>query len=209
MIIVKFYKDIMESRNLVKALVSNFSRFDGLKSVLSKSMQEMKEAGTYKVERVITSPQSSSIVANGKEVINFCANNYLGLAHNPQIEAGAMSAIKEFGYGLSSVRFICGTQSIHKKLEKVISDFHGTDDTILYASCYDANEGIFDALLTDQDAVISDELNHASIIAGIRLCKSKRYRYKHLDMVDLEERLKESQEQRFRMIITDGVFSMV
>lgn len=148
------------------------------------------------------------IRANGKQVINFCANNYLGLANHPRVTAAAKRAIDSHGFGMASVRFICGTQDIHKTLERKISEFHKMDDTILYPSCFDANAGIFEAILTDEDAVISDTLNHASIIDGIRLCKAKRQRYKHLDMHDLEEQLKQSMDKRIRLIVTDGVFSM-
>lgn len=172
----------------------------------------MKEAGTYKVERVITSPQASEVrVQNGKEpVLNFCANNYLGLSSHPSLVEAAQQALGSHGFGLSSVRFICGTQDLHKKLEYAISKFHGTEDTILFPSCFDANAGLFEACLGPEDAVISDALNHASIIDGIRLCKAQRHRYNHLDMGHLEEILKECVEKgtRHRMIVTDGVFSM-
>ena len=172
-------------------------------------LTEIKEAGLYKNERVIITPQSSAIqVEGGKDVINFCANNYLGLADNPELIQAAKDRMNARGYGLASVRFICGTQDTHKQLEQAISDFFGTEDTILYAACFDANGGLFEPLLTDQDAIISDALNHASIIDGVRLCKAVRYRYANGDMADLEEQLKKAQAQRFRIIATDGVFSM-
>ena len=171
--------------------------------------QQIKDAGLWKSERVITTPQSSSVnTLEQGSLINMCANNYLGLADNQGIIDAASEALRRWGYGLSSVRFICGTQEIHKELEKKISEFLFTEDTILYSSCFDANGGLFECLLTDQDAVISDELNHASIIDGVRLCKAARYRYKNNDMTDLEERLKEASSARIRLIITDGVFSM-
>ena len=172
-------------------------------------LTEIKEAGLYKNERVIITPQSSAIqVAGGKDVINFCANNYLGLADNPELIQAAKDRMDARGYGMASVRFICGTQDTHKQLEQAISDFFGTEDTILYAACFDANGGLFEPLLTEQDAIISDALNHASIIDGVRLCKAVRYRYANGDMADLEEQLKKAQDQRFRIIATDGVFSM-
>ena len=172
-------------------------------------LTEIKEAGLYKNERVIITPQSSAIqVEGGKDVINFCANNYLGLADNPELIQAAKDRMDARGYGMASVRFICGTQDTHKQLEQAISDFFGTEDTILYAACFDANGGLFEPLLTDQDAIISDALNHASIIDGVRLCKAVRYRYANGDMADLEEQLKKAQGQRFRIIATDGVFSM-
>ena len=176
---------------------------------LQKELLEIKNAGLFKEERIIISPQKAEIkVKSGQEVLNFCANNYLGLSNNSQLIAAAKKALDERGYGMSSVRFICGTQDLHKELEKTISKFFGTEDTILYASCYDANGGAFEPLFTAEDAIISDELNHASIIDGVRLCKAKRYRYANADMVDLEAKLIEAQEQRFRIIVTDGVFSM-
>jgi glycine C-acetyltransferase len=177
----------------------------------ASELASIRAAGTFKVERIITTQQSNKIgVANkpGQKVINFCANNYLGLAHNADLEMAAKKAIDSHGLGLSSVRFICGTQDIHKQLEGKISQFHSMEDTILYPSCFDANAGIFEVLLGEQDAVISDSLNHASIIDGIRLCKARRLRYKHMDMADLEEQLKAAQSNRFRLIATDGVFSM-
>ena len=172
-------------------------------------LSDIKEAGLYKNERVIITPQSSAIqVEGGKDVINFCANNYLGLADNPELIQAAKDRMDARGYGMASVRFICGTQDTHKQLEQAISDFFGTEDTILYAACFDANGGLFEPLLTEQDAIISDALNHASIIDGVRLCKAVRYRYANGDMADLEEQLKKAQDQRFRIIATDGVFSM-
>jgi len=174
----------------------------------------MKEAGTYKVERVITSPQASAVTVEGdasaEPVLNFCANNYLGLSSHPALVKAAQEALASHGFGLSSVRFICGTQDLHKRLEQAISDFHGTEDTILFPSCFDANAGLFEACLGPEDAVISDSLNHASIIDGIRLCKAQRHRYIHMDMADLERILKEcvAAGTRHRMIVTDGVFSM-
>lgn len=168
----------------------------------------MRVAGTYKSERTITTPQSANIATNGREVINLCANNYLGLADHPTVLEAARNALDEWGYGLASVRFICGTQQIHKELESKLSAFLGTDDTILYSSCFDANGGLFETLLGAEDAVISDSLNHASIIDGVRLCKAQRYRYANNDMADLEAKLKEAQGARFRLIATDGVFSM-
>lgn len=176
---------------------------------LQSILDDIREAGLYKNERVIITPQSSAIqVEGGKDVINFCANNYLGLADNPELIQAAKDRMDARGYGMASVRFICGTQDTHKQLEQAISDFFGTEDTILYAACFDANGGLFEPLLTDQDAIISDALNHASIIDGVRLCKAVRYRYANGDMADLEEQLKKAQAQRFRIIATDGVFSM-
>jgi len=179
-----------------------------LEPVLSAELNEIKEAGLFKTERVITTPQAADIKANGKEVINFCANNYLGLSSHPKVIQAAIDAIHTHGFGMSSVRFICGTQDIHKELEEKLAKFLGTEDTILYAAAFDANGGLFEPLLNEQDAIISDELNHASIIDGIRLCKAQRHRYKHNDMNDLEEQLKATQHLRHRMIVTDGVFSM-
>ena len=170
---------------------------------------EIRAAGLYKAERIITTPQDAHIrVAGGEPVLNMCANNYLGLAEHPEVVQAAHEGLQRWGYGLSSVRFICGTQAIHKELEDRLSKFLGTDDTILYTSCFDANGGLFETLLTAEDAVISDELNHASIIDGVRLCKAQRFRYRNNDMADLEEKLKEAQSARFRLIATDGVFSM-
>ena len=180
-----------------------------LKDHLDAQLAEIRQAGLYKPERVISTPQGARIeVAGGQPVLNLCANNYLGLAQHPEIKAAAQHALDRWGYGLASVRFICGTQSPHKHLEEKISEFLGTEDTILYSSCFDANGGLFETLLGPEDAVISDELNHASIIDGIRLCKAQRHRYKNNDMADLEARLRESASARFRLIATDGVFSM-
>ena len=178
------------------------------KSVYAQALAEIDSAGLWKHERVITSPQAAHITTSGKEVINFCANNYLGLSSHPRIMAAARKALDERGYGLSSVRFICGTQDRHKELEAAVSKFLGTEDTILYSSCFDANGGLFETLLGEQDAIISDALNHASIIDGVRLCKADRHRYEHDDLNDLEAKLKATQDKRLRMIATDGVFSM-
>ncbi|HVV68359.1 MAG TPA: glycine C-acetyltransferase [Gammaproteobacteria bacterium] len=176
---------------------------------LQKQLADIKAAGLYKEERIITSPQRAAInVMNGKEVINFCANNYLGLSDHPALIVAGKIALDQYGYGMSSVRFICGTQSVHKMLESQLSEFLGTEDTILYSSCFDANGGLFETLLSEEDAVISDSLNHASIIDGIRLCKAKRFRYANNDMVDLERQLQAASQNRFRLIATDGVFSM-
>ena len=175
---------------------------------LQQTLKEIREAGLYKEERLIESPQAAAIQVAGKEVLNFCANNYLGLSNHPRLIEGAKRMMDERGYGMSSVRFICGTQDIHKQLEDAISRFFKTEDTILYAACFDANGGVFEPLLTEEDAIISDALNHASIIDGVRLCKAKRYRYANADMEDLEKQLQVAQEQRFRIIVTDGVFSM-
>ncbi|MBO4488180.1 MAG: glycine C-acetyltransferase [Bacteroidales bacterium] len=176
---------------------------------LQKELADIKEAGLYKNERIIASPQSGEItLQDGSKVLNFCANNYLGLANDSRLIAAAKEALDTHGYGMASVRFICGCSDLHKALEKKIAEFFGTEDTILYAACFDANGGVFEPLLTEQDAIISDALNHASIIDGVRLCKAVRYRYKNADMADLEEQLKAAQAQRFRIIVTDGVFSM-
>ncbi len=175
---------------------------------LQQTLKEIREAGLYKEERLIESPQAAAIQVAGKEVLNFCANNYLGLSDHPRLIEGAKRMMDLRGYGMSSVRFICGTQDIHKELEAAISKFFKTEDTILYAACFDANGGVFEPLLTEDDAIISDALNHASIIDGVRLCKAKRYRYANADMEDLERQLQAAQEQRFRIIVTDGVFSM-
>ncbi|MEE9460653.1 MAG: glycine C-acetyltransferase [Bacteroidales bacterium] len=180
-----------------------------IKIHLEKELADIKEAGLYKNERIITSAQGAEIaVSTGEEVLNFCANNYLGLSNHPALVEAAKQALDSHGYGMSSVRFICGTQDLHKELEQEIARFHGTEDTILYAACFDANGGVFEPLLTAEDAIISDSLNHASIIDGVRLCKAQRYRYKNADMEDLEQQLKTTQSQRFRIIVTDGVFSM-
>lgn len=183
--------------------------YQNFKSFLQSELQGINDAGLYKNERIIVSPQGAAIrVSDGKEVLNFCANNYLGLSNNQQLKDAAKSAIDTHGYGMSSVRFICGTQDLHKQLETSIARFFGTEDTILYAACFDANGGVFEPLLSAEDAIISDALNHASIIDGVRLCKAQRYRYANADMADLEEQLKKAQAQRFRLIVTDGVFSM-
>ena len=183
--------------------------YNTLKPVLQQELAEIEKAGLYKRERIITSPQGADItVQGGKEVINFCANNYLGLSSNPKVIEAAKAVMDTHGYGLSSVRFICGTQDIHKELEQKIADFLGTEDTILYAAAFDANGGVFEPLFNEQDAIISDELNHASIIDGVRLCKAQRQRYKHDDMADLEAKLQETASCRHRIIVTDGAFSM-
>ncbi|HEY2722178.1 MAG TPA: glycine C-acetyltransferase [Chitinophagaceae bacterium] len=175
---------------------------------IGKEIEEIKSSGLYKTERIISSPQGAEITVNGKTVLNFCANNYLGLSSHAGVVEAAHQAIESHGYGMSSVRFICGTQDIHKELEKKISQFLGTEDTILYAACFDANGGIFEPLLNEEDAIISDALNHASIIDGVRLCKAQRFRYEHNNMNDLESKLKETATCRSRIIVTDGVFSM-
>jgi len=175
---------------------------------LQTELQEIREAGLYKQERIIESPQGAEITVNGRTVLNFCANNYLGLSSHPKVVAAAKAAVDHRGYGMSSVRFICGTQDIHKELEEKISKFLGTDDAILYVACFDANGGVFEPLLGEADAIISDELNHASIIDGVRLCKARRGRYKHNDMADLEAQLQGTMDCRTRMIVTDSVFSM-
>jgi len=179
-----------------------------IKEYLQQELAAIDAAGLYKRERIICSPQRAAIEVGGREVLNFCANNYLGLSDNPRLIEAAKKALDARGFGMSSVRFICGCQDIHKELEKAIADYFGTEDTILYAACFDANGGVFEPLFTDQDAIISDALNHASIIDGVRLCKAVRYRYANADMAELEECLKKAQEQRFRIIVTDGVFSM-
>lgn len=179
-----------------------------IKEHLAKTISGLREAGLYKDERIIESPQGAAIQVKGKEVLNFCANNYLGLANDPRLIQASKDMMDRRGYGMSSVRFICGTQDIHKQLEAAISDYFKTEDTILYAACFDANGGLFGSFLNEEDAIISDALNHASIIDGVRLCKAKRYRYKNADMDDLERCLKEAQAQRYRIICTDGVFSM-
>ena len=179
-----------------------------LQQHLQNELKEIKEAGLYKEERLIEGPQQAAIQVQGKEVLNFCANNYLGLSNNPRLIQAAKDMMDRRGYGMSSVRFICGTQDVHKELEAASSKFFKTEDTILYAACFDANGGVFEPLLTADDAIISDALNHASIIDGVRLCKAKRYRYANADMEDLERQLQAAQEQRFRIIVTDGVFSM-
>ena len=185
--------------------------YGAIKEHLQQELEEIKEAGLYKKERIITSPQDAVIkISTGEEVINFCANNYLGLSSHPEVIKAAKETLDSRGFGMSSVRFICGTQDIHKELEKKIADFYGTEDTILYAAAFDANGGIFEPLLTAEDAIISDSLNHASIIDGVRLCKAARYRYENGNMEDLEKQLKAANEKgaRFKIIVTDGVFSM-
>ena len=183
--------------------------FGTIKEHISEELNQIKESGLFKAERVLSGPQRMHItIQGGREVLNMCANNYLGLADNPEVIQAAKNSYDKWGFGLSSVRFICGTQQIHKELERKISEFLCTDDAALYSSCFDANGGLFETLLTAEDAVISDALNHASIIDGIRLCKAKRFRFKNCDMQDLEEKLKEAQSSRFRLIATDGVFSM-
>jgi glycine C-acetyltransferase len=180
-----------------------------LKDHLTRQLAEIDQAGLYKRERVISTPQGTHVrVSDGQPVLNLCANNYLGLAQHPEIKQAAHDGLDRWGYGMASVRFICGTQGVHKQLEQRLSGFLGTEDTILYTSCWDANGGVFETLFTAEDAIISDELNHASIIDGIRLCKAQRHRYKNNDMVELESRLKEAASARFRLIVTDGVFSM-
>ncbi|TME03577.1 MAG: glycine C-acetyltransferase [Chloroflexi bacterium] len=182
--------------------------FERMRSHLTQQLEEIRGAGLEKPERVITTPQGSTVGVAERDVLNLCANNYLGLADHPAVVAAAREALDRWGYGMASVRFICGTQEVHKELEAALTEFLGTEDTILYSSCFDANGGIFEALLDERDAVISDALNHASIIDGIRLCKAKRFRYANRDMDDLERQLKDSAEARFRMVVTDGVFSM-
>jgi glycine C-acetyltransferase len=180
-----------------------------IKTHLSQELSDIKEAGIFKRERIITTPQGANVhVSTGQDVVIMCANNYLGLSSHPEVIEAAKDALDTHGFGMSSVRFICGTQDIHKTLEEKIAQFYGTEDTILYAAAFDANGGVFEPLFGEEDAIISDELNHASIIDGIRLCKAQRYRYKHSDMADLEEQLKKAQNQRHRIIVTDGVFSM-
>lgn len=179
-----------------------------IKQHLCDSLAGLKDAGLYKEERIIEGPQQAEILVKGKKVLNFCANNYLGLSNHPRLIEGAKAMMDKRGFGMSSVRFICGTQDIHKELEAAISDYFKTEDTILYAACFDANGGIFGALFNEEDAIISDALNHASIIDGVRLCKAKRYRYANGNMEELEKCLQEAQAQRFRIVVTDGVFSM-
>jgi glycine C-acetyltransferase len=180
-----------------------------IKEHLQKELSTIKDAGLYKSERIITSSQDAVIrLESGQEVLNFCANNYLGLSNHPDLIAAAKSALDSHGYGMSSVRFICGTTDLHKELERKVAEFFGTEDTILYAACFDANGGVFEPLFSEEDAIISDSLNHASIIDGVRLCKARRFRYNNADMADLEEQLIKSQDARFRIVVTDGVFSM-
>ena len=183
--------------------------YNNYQNHLLKIIDEIKEAGLYKNERIIVSPQGAEIELNsGQKVLNFCANNYLGLSNNPSLIEAAKASLDDHGYGMSSVRFICGTTDLHKELEKKIAEFFNTEDAILYAACFDANGGVFEPLLTEEDAIISDALNHASIIDGVRLCKAVRYRYENADMADLEKQLQLAQTQRFRLVVTDGVFSM-
>lgn len=182
--------------------------YGDFKYYLENQLREIEESGLFKRERVITTPQGAVVKVNGKDVIIFCSNNYLGLSSHPKVIEAAKKTLESHGYGMSSVRFICGTQDIHKTLEKKIANFFGTDDTILYAACFDANGGVFEPLFNEQDAIISDELNHASIIDGVRLCKAQRFRYKNCNMNDLEEQLKKASGARFKIIVTDGVFSM-
>ena len=182
--------------------------FERMRDHLVQQLQEIRDAGLEKPERVIDSPQGSAVAVMQRDVLNLCANNYLGLADHPDVIAAAKEALDRWGYGMASVRFICGTQEVHRELEQALSEFLGTEDTILYSSCFDANGGIFEALLDERDAVISDALNHASIIDGIRLCKAKRFRYANRDMADLSKQLRDSADARFRMVVTDGVFSM-
>lgn len=180
-----------------------------IKNHLASELKAIEEGGIFKRERIITSPQGANVtISTGEKVVIMCANNYLGLSSHPEVIQAAKDTLDTHGFGMSSVRFICGTQDIHKELEAKIAKFYGTEDTILYAAAFDANGGVFEPLFTEEDAIISDELNHASIIDGVRLCKAQRYRYKHSDMADLEEQLKKAQDQRFRIIVTDGVFSM-
>ena len=180
-----------------------------IKEHLAKELEQIGDAGLFKAERIISSSQQAEIeLESGERVLNFCANNYLGLSNHPELVKAAKDALDSHGFGMSSVRFICGTQDLHKSLEQKIASYFGTEDTILYAACFDANGGVFEPLLTAEDAIISDSLNHASIIDGVRLCKAQRYRYKNADMEDLEQQLKEAQAQRFRIIVSDGVFSM-
>lgn len=179
-----------------------------IKEDLQKQLESIKNEGLYKTERIISTPQGVEIMANGKKVLNFCANNYLGLSSHPKVMEAGKKALEQWGFGMSSVRFICGTQSLHKDLENKISEFLGTEDTILYSSAFDANGGIFEPVLGEEDAIISDELNHASIIDGVRLCKAQRFRYINNDMADLERVLQEASKCRYKMIVTDGVFSM-
>lgn len=183
--------------------------YNNYQNHIVKIIKEINEAGLYKNERIIVSPQGAEIELNsGQKVLNFCANNYLGLSNNSSLIEAAKASLDDHGYGMSSVRFICGTTDLHKKLEKKIAEFFGTEDTVLYAACFDANGGVFEPLLTEEDAIISDSLNHASIIDGVRLCKAQRYRYENADMTDLEKQLQLAQNQRFRLVVTDGVFSM-
>ena len=192
------------------ALLDSCAMLAEFEQQVSRTLDEIKSQGLFKTERIITTPQDAHIaVADGKRVLNMCANNYLGLADHPELIKAAKEALDSHGFGMASVRFICGTQDIHKELEGALTKFLGTEDTILYPSCFDANGGLFETLLTEQDAVISDELNHASIIDGIRLCKAQRFRYKHNDMADLKAKLDEAKTARFKLIFTDSVFSIL
>ena len=182
--------------------------YESMRSHLNEQLQEIRDAGLWKPERVIESPQGATVAVMEREVLNLCANNYLGLADHPDVVAAAKAALDRWGYGMASVRFICGTQEVHKELEEALTEFLGTEDTILYSSCFDANGGIFEALLDERDAIISDALNHASIIDGIRLCKARRLRYANRDLEDLERQLNDARDARFRLVVTDGVFSM-
>ena len=182
--------------------------YNKFQEYLQKELAEIEAAGLYKNERIIESPQGAEILVKGKKCLNFCANNYLGLANNPELIKAAKEGMDARGFGMASVRFICGCQDLHKKLEQKIAEFFGTEDTILYAACFDANGGVFEPLLGEEDAIISDSLNHASIIDGVRLCKAKRFRYANADMADLEAKLIEAKDCRFKLIATDGVFSM-
>jgi glycine C-acetyltransferase len=182
--------------------------FESMRSHLVMQLEEIRNAGLWKPERIIDSPQGATVAVMERDVLNLCANNYLGLADHPEVIAAAKDALDRWGYGMASVRFICGTQEVHKELEAALTEFLGTEDTILYSSCFDANGGIFEALLDERDAIVSDALNHASIIDGIRLCKAKRFRYANRDIEDLERQLQDAKDARFRMVVTDGVFSM-
>jgi len=200
---------ILQHLKISLFILKNIDMYKQFQQHLLTQIQDIKTSGTYKNERIIVSPQYSKIKVNtGKEVLNFCANNYLGLANNPQLVNAAIKALQERAYGMASVRFICGTSDLHKKLEEKVAKFFGTEDTILYAACFDANGGVFEPLLAEEDAIISDALNHASIIDGVRLCKAQRFRYANADMADLEKQLQDAQKCRFRLIVTDGVFSM-
>jgi glycine C-acetyltransferase len=203
--IIRWKVVILKKINSLKITIM----YGQFKDHLVKALSEIREAGLYKDERIIVSPQGAEIkLDSGQEVLNFCANNYLGLSNHPELVKAAKEGLDTHGYGMSSVRFICGTTDLHKTLERKIAEFFGTEDTILYAAAFDANGGVFEPLLTEEDAIISDSLNHASIIDGVRLCKAKRYRYPNADMAALEEELKKAQKDRFRLIVTDGVFSM-
>lgn len=197
-----------DNRKQIKPSIALIKMYGKIKEYLQQELAEIKTAGLYKNERIICSPQRAEIEVTGRKVLNFCANNYLGLSDNPRLIEAAKRAMDARGFGMSSVRFICGCQDLHKELEKAIADYFGTEDTILYAACFDANGGVFEPLFGEEDAIISDALNHASIIDGVRLCKAVRYRYANADMAELEDCLKKAQAQRFRIICTDGVFSM-